>query len=70
MRRALLPGDPLRPHRRQAPHPNARQGAYARDPQILAGNPPANLGIAAIGDLRDYDVPTLLAAATGVASPR
>ena len=46
----------------------ARQGAYAHDPEILAANPPADLGIAAIGDLLDYDVPTLLAAATGAAA--
>ena len=47
-----------------------RQGAYAHDPEILAGNPPADLGIAAIGDLLGYDVPALLAGATGAATPR
>jgi hypothetical protein len=46
-----------------------RQGAYAHDPEILAGNPPSDLGIPAIGNLLDYDVSTLLAAATG-ARPR
>ena len=47
-----------------------RQGAYAHDAEVMAGNPPADLAIAAIGDLLDYDVPTLLAAATGAAAPR
>ena len=47
-----------------------RQGAYAHDPAMLAANPPADLGIAAIGDLLDYDVPTLVAAAAGAGTPR
>ena len=44
-----------------------RQGHYALDPGILAGNPPADLAITAIGDLLDCDLPRLLGAA---ASPR
>lgn len=47
-----------------------RQGHYARDPEILARNPPADLAITGIGELLDYDVPTLLAAASGVAGRR
>jgi hypothetical protein len=47
-----------------------RQGQYAHDPEILAGYPPADVSIAGIGDLLDYNVPTLLAAATGAAVPR
>ncbi len=43
-----------------------RQGHYAYDPEILAGNPPADLDIAGIGDLLDYDAPTLIAAAIRV----
>jgi FMN phosphatase YigB (HAD superfamily) len=41
-----------------------RQGHYAHDPEILAGNPAADLSIDRIGDLLDYDLPTLLGAAT------
>jgi hypothetical protein len=41
-----------------------RQGHYADDPEILAGNPPADLAITGIGDLLDYDLSTLLAAAS------
>ena len=48
----------------------ARQGAYAHDPEALAANPPADLGIAAIGDLLDYDVPTLVAATVGASTRR
>jgi hypothetical protein len=44
-----------------------RQGHYAHDPEILAGNPPADLSIAAIGELLDYDLPTLLGAGAGEA---
>ena len=44
-----------------------RQGHYALDPEILAGNPPADLAITAIGDLLDCDLPRLLGAAP---SPR
>lgn len=48
----------------------ARQGRYALDPTILASYPPADVSIGGIGDLLDYDVPTLLAAATGMPAPR
>ena len=41
-----------------------RQGHYAHDPEILAGNPAADLSIDRIGDLLDYDLLTLLGAAT------
>jgi phosphoglycolate phosphatase-like HAD superfamily hydrolase len=41
-----------------------RQGHYAHDPAILASHPPADLTIDRIGDLLDYDTPTLLGAAT------
>jgi FMN phosphatase YigB (HAD superfamily) len=41
-----------------------RQGHYAHDPQILAGYPPADLSVDRIGDLLDYDLLTLLGAAT------
>lgn len=37
-----------------------QQGHYARDPEILAGNPPADLTVTAIGDLLDYDLPALV----------
>ena len=37
-----------------------RQGHYAHDPEILAGNPPADLTITRIGDLLDCDLPALL----------
>lgn len=37
-----------------------RQGHYATDPEILAGNPPADLAINGVGDLLDYDVAALL----------
>lgn len=40
-----------------------RQGSYAYDPNILATCPPADITIERIGDLIDYDLPTLLAAA-------
>jgi FMN phosphatase YigB (HAD superfamily) len=36
-----------------------RQGHYARDPAILATYPPADLTIERIGDLLDYDLPSL-----------
>ncbi|MGC9258504.1 MAG: HAD family hydrolase [Phycisphaerae bacterium] len=39
-----------------------RQGHYARDPHILAECPPADISIAHIGDLLQYDLPSLLAA--------
>jgi FMN phosphatase YigB (HAD superfamily) len=41
-----------------------RQGHYAHDPEILASYPPADLTVDRIGDLVDYDIPTLLGAAT------
>jgi FMN phosphatase YigB (HAD superfamily) len=41
-----------------------RQGHYAHDPEILEGYPPADLTVAGIGDLLDYDLPTLLGAAS------
>ena len=41
-----------------------RQGHYAYDPEILARNPPADVSIDRIGDLLEYDVPTLLGAAS------
>lgn len=39
-----------------------RQGHYARDPQTLAACPPADIDIAHIGDLLQYDLQSLLAA--------
>ena len=44
-----------------------RQGHYAHDPEILANYPPADLAIERIGDLLDYDPPTLLGAAAAAA---
>ena len=40
-----------------------RQGHYARDPKILAENPPADITIERIDDLVNYDLPALLQAA-------
>lgn len=40
-----------------------QQGHYAHDPQILGGNPPADLTIGRIGDLRRYDLSAFLGAA-------
>jgi FMN phosphatase YigB (HAD superfamily) len=37
-----------------------RQGMYARDPKVAASYPPADLMVECIGDLLDYDLPTLL----------
>jgi phosphoserine phosphatase len=37
-----------------------QQGHYAHDPEILAGNPPADFAISGIGDLLDYDLAALL----------
>jgi hypothetical protein len=37
-----------------------RQGHYARNPQIIAGNPPADIQIERIGDLLQYELPVLL----------
>jgi FMN phosphatase YigB (HAD superfamily) len=42
-----------------------RQGHYARDPEILASNPPADVSVDRIGDLLDYDVSTLLQGTVG-----
>jgi hypothetical protein len=39
-----------------------RQGHYAYDPKILAENPPADITIERIGELAEYDLPTLLKA--------
>ena len=36
-----------------------RQGHYARDPKILASQPPADLSLERIGDLLNYDCKTL-----------
>ncbi len=40
-----------------------RQGHYARDSELLAAYPPADITIESIGDLLQYDLPALLAAA-------
>ncbi len=40
-----------------------RQGHYALDPQVLADYPPADVSIERIGNLLEYDFPTLRAAA-------
>jgi len=46
-----------------------RQGHYARDPEILATNPAADLTVERIGDLVDVDLSTLRArACAGVAA--
>lgn len=42
-----------------------RQGHYAHDPKLLAEHPPADVTVERIADLLQYDLPTLLAAATG-----
>jgi FMN phosphatase YigB (HAD superfamily) len=39
-----------------------RQGHYAFDPQIVASNPPADITVERIGDLVQYDLPTLVGA--------
>ena len=39
-----------------------RQGHYAHNPEILASYPPADVTIDRIGNLLDYDLPTILAA--------
>lgn len=47
-----------------------RQGHYARDPEILTNYPPADIAVDHIGDLANYDLPALLAAAgTGPERP-
>lgn len=45
-----------------------RQGHYAHDPKALATYPPADITIDHIGDLLNYDLPILLAAAHAGAS--
>lgn len=40
-----------------------RQGQYTHDPEIHAKYPPANISVGRIGDLLDYDLQALLAAA-------
>jgi FMN phosphatase YigB (HAD superfamily) len=47
-----------------------RQGHYAQDPEILASYPPADLSVDRIGDLLEYDIPTLLGAATAAPGGR
>jgi hypothetical protein len=42
-----------------------RQGHYAHDPETMAAYPPADVTIERIGDLVQYDLPALLAAAAG-----
>jgi hypothetical protein len=37
-----------------------KQGHYAFDPKILAENPPADIELAKIGDLLNYDLATFL----------
>jgi FMN phosphatase YigB (HAD superfamily) len=37
-----------------------RQGHYARDPKLLASYQPADLSIDRVGDLLEYDLPTIL----------
>ncbi len=41
-----------------------RQGHYARDPQVLASYPPADMSVERIGDVLAYDLPALLASAS------
>ena len=41
-----------------------RQGHYARDPEVLATYPPADLSVERIGELLDVDRDTLIAAAS------
>ena len=43
-----------------------RQGHYAHDPEILANYPPADVTVDRIGDLLQYDLPTLLGATTAL----
>ena len=46
-----------------------RQGHYALDPDILAKYPPADISIERIGDLIEYDLPSLLHARRQSAKP-
>jgi FMN phosphatase YigB (HAD superfamily) len=45
-----------------------RQGHYAHDPKVLAAYPPADITVERIGDLMNYDLATLLGAATSARS--
>jgi FMN phosphatase YigB (HAD superfamily) len=47
-----------------------RQGHYAHDPEILVSYPPADVSVDRIGDLLEYDVPTLLGAARAATGGR
>jgi FMN phosphatase YigB (HAD superfamily) len=47
-----------------------RQGHYARDPKTVASYPPADVSVECIGDLLEYDLPELLAAAGPVTDDR
>jgi FMN phosphatase YigB (HAD superfamily) len=47
-----------------------RQGHYAHDAENLANYPPADLSVDRIGDLLEYDIPTLLGAASAAAGGR
>ena len=38
----------------------ARQGHYALDPKIISANPAADITVQRVGDLVEYDLPTLL----------
>jgi len=47
-----------------------RQGQFAHDPAVLAANPPADVSVARIGDILDYDLPTLLGKPSTAGRPR
>ena len=47
-----------------------RQGHYANDPGILAGNPPADLSIGRIGELADLDLRGMLERGGNSRKPR
>ena len=47
-----------------------RQGHYAHDAENLAGYPPTDLSVDRIGDLLEYDIPTLLGPASAAAGGR
>jgi FMN phosphatase YigB (HAD superfamily) len=42
-----------------------RQGHYATDPKVLSEYPPADISIERIGDLLEYELPAIFAAAQG-----
>jgi FMN phosphatase YigB (HAD superfamily) len=46
-----------------------RQGHYALDPEVLKAYPPADISIDRIGDVTSYDLPAILAAASGAKAP-